>query len=106
MIQVSVIIPTYNGEKYLEEALLSVFSQTYTHYEVIVVDDGSSDATARLAGEAGAVVVRHSRNRGKAAAMATGASSVAGLDLRNPSLSGRARGLLFVDDHNHDGILR
>jgi len=64
---------------------------------VIVVDDGSSDATARLAGEAGAVVVRHSRNRGKAAAMATGASAVAGLDLRNPSLSGRARGLLFVD---------
>ena len=65
--------------------------------QVIVVDDGSSDATARLAGEAGAVVVRHPRNRGKAAAMATGAGVVAGLDLRDPSLSGRARGLLFVD---------
>jgi len=64
---------------------------------VIVVDDGSSDATRGWQARQGAVVVRHSRNRGKAAAMATGASAVAGLDLCEPSLSGRARGLLFVD---------
>jgi glycosyltransferase involved in cell wall biosynthesis len=64
---------------------------------VIVVDDGSSDATARLAGEAGAVVVSHSRNRGKAAAMATGARLAADLDLRDPLVSGRARELLFID---------
>lgn len=44
---------------------------------VVVVDDGSSDATARLAREAGAEVVRHARNRGKAAAMTTGAAHVA-----------------------------
>ena len=48
---------------------------------VIVVDDGSSDATARLAGEAGAVVVGHPRNRGKAAAMATGAQVAADYDV-------------------------
>ena len=64
---------------------------------VIVVDDGSADATARLAGEAGAVVVGHSRNRGKAAAMATGARAAADLDLRDPAASGRARDLLFID---------
>jgi glycosyltransferase involved in cell wall biosynthesis len=64
---------------------------------VIVVDDGSSDATARLAGEAGAVVVCHPHNRGKAAAMATGARVAADMDLRDPALSGRARELLFID---------
>jgi len=64
---------------------------------VIVVDDGSSDTTARLAGEAGAVVVRHPRNRGKAAAMASGAKAAADLDLRDPPVSGRPRELLFID---------
>jgi len=64
---------------------------------VIVVDDGSTDATARLAADAGAVVVGHSRNRGKAAAMATGARAAADLDLRDPAASGRARDLLFID---------
>ena len=65
--------------------------------EVIVVDDGSSDATARLAAEAGALVISHPRNRGKAAAMATGARAAADLDLRVRAASGRARDLLFID---------
>jgi glycosyltransferase involved in cell wall biosynthesis len=43
---------------------------------VVVVDDGSADGTARVAAEAGATVVRHGRNQGKAAAMATGAAAV------------------------------
>jgi glycosyltransferase involved in cell wall biosynthesis len=64
---------------------------------VIVVDDGSSDATARLAEEAGAVVVRHPRNRGKAAAMATGGAAAADLDRRDPAVTGRPRELLFID---------
>jgi len=64
---------------------------------VVVVDDGSSDSTARLAGEAGAVVVVHPRNRGKAAAMSTGARLVADLDRREPTPSGRPRDLLFID---------
>ena len=40
---VSVIIPAYNGEAYLKQAIISVFEQTYPHYELIVINDGSSD---------------------------------------------------------------
>lgn len=46
---VSVIIPVYNGERYLHYALESVFAQTYPVYEVIVVDDGSTDGTVEVA---------------------------------------------------------
>lgn len=61
---------------------------------VIVVDDGSRDATARQAAAAGALVLRHPHHRGRAAALATGADRVAQLDDAAglpPSL------LLFVD---------
>jgi len=62
---------------------------------VVVVDDGSSDATAGEAAEAGARVIRHRRNRGKAAAMETGAAEAARLDLT----TGRPRrpALMFLD---------
>lgn len=39
----SIIVPLYNKESYVQKALESVFSQTYTDYEVIVIDDGSTD---------------------------------------------------------------
>ncbi|NNH09084.1 glycosyltransferase [Cellulomonas fimi] len=60
---------------------------------VLVVDDGSEDNTQHVAREAGAVVVRHSHNRGKAAAMETGAAVVAMRDApdRQPRI------LLFID---------
>ncbi len=45
---VSVIIPTYNGEEFIEETLESVFSQTYKNFEVIIIDDGSSDNTRKI----------------------------------------------------------
>ena len=64
---------------------------------VVVVDDGSSDGTAAVARSAGATVERHPRNRGKAAAMATGAAAVARADAADPVLAGGSRHLLFVD---------
>jgi len=62
---------------------------------VIVVDDGSRDGTATAARHAGAVVMRHPRNRGKGAAMETGAEAAGLLDQREHR--DRPRHLLFLD---------
>lgn len=45
---VSVIMPAYNMETYIEEALLSIIHQTYQNWELIVIDDGSEDKTADI----------------------------------------------------------
>ncbi|NJR65972.1 MAG: glycosyltransferase family 2 protein, partial [Leptolyngbyaceae cyanobacterium CRU_2_3] len=46
--RVSVIVPAYNGDRFLSAALASVFNQTYTDSEIIVVNDGSTDKTAEV----------------------------------------------------------
>jgi len=48
MKKVNVIIPVYNGEDFISQSLESVLSQTYTDYEIIVVDDGSTDNTKEV----------------------------------------------------------
>jgi len=62
---------------------------------VVVVDDGSTDGTAAEAEHAGAIVARHTRNRGKAAAMETGAEAVRVIESKDEQ--GRPRHLLFLD---------
>jgi threonine dehydrogenase-like Zn-dependent dehydrogenase len=73
---VAVVIPARNESDRIS-ATVSAAAQLAGVDLVIVVDDGSSDSTAAAAAAAGARVLRHSRSRGKAAAMETGAEAVA-----------------------------
>jgi glycosyltransferase involved in cell wall biosynthesis len=75
---VSVIIPVYNGEQYLAEALDSVFAQEYRPLEVIVVNDGSTDGSADLARSYAGVRYLEQVNQGPAAARNRGIAASAG----------------------------
>ena len=46
---ISVVIPAYNAEQFLDETLESVLSQTYENWECIIVNDGSTDSTESIA---------------------------------------------------------
>ena len=69
---ISVIVTAYNIEDYIERGLQSIFGQTYGNLEIIVVDDGSTDATGavcdRLAKEEKRLTVIHKENGGPAEA--------------------------------------
>lgn len=47
-VMVSIIIPTYNVEKYFDECMISIFNQTFQNFEVIIVDDSSTDSTVNI----------------------------------------------------------
>jgi glycosyltransferase involved in cell wall biosynthesis len=68
---VSIVIPAFNEEPAIG-ALVQALGAGGAWHEIIVVDDGSSDATAARAGDAGATVVRHPYNKGNGAAVKTG----------------------------------
>ena len=73
MPKISIIIPTYNRARYVCEAVDSVFAQTYKDYEIIIIDDGSTDNTRETLKKYGdRIQYIYQKNMGPPAAMNTG----------------------------------
>ena len=81
-VEISVIIPVYNVEPYLEECVGSVLRQSYRDFEIILVDDGSTDCSGEICDkyreEDGRVRVIHQENGGLSAARNSGLKAAAG----------------------------
>jgi glycosyltransferase involved in cell wall biosynthesis len=80
---VSIVLPTYNGSRYLSEAIESCLGQTYTNWELIVVDDCSTDVTPEIiasyvAKDSRIRSLRHPTNRKLPAALNTGHAAALG----------------------------
>ena len=71
---VSIVMPVYNGEQYLRQAIDSVLAQSYPQWELVVVDDGSSDGTSTIIESYTDERIRYTyqENRGQAAALNRG----------------------------------
>ena len=82
MIKFSIIVPIYNIEKYLEDCLKSIVEQTYTNFEVILVDDGSTDRCPQICDECSKLDERfitiHKKNGGLVSARKAGAKVAVG----------------------------
>ena len=72
---ISVLMPVYNGAKYIGAAISSILVQTYTEFEFVIVNDGSTDGTLDMINafhDERIVVINHENNKGIAAALNTG----------------------------------
>lgn len=80
--KVSVIVPVYNVEKYLDECVNSILSQTFTDFELILVDDGSKDSSGKMCDEwalkDSRIKVIHQENKGLSGARNTGIAAAQG----------------------------
>ena len=110
--QVSVVIPVYNGERYLAAAIDSVFAQTYQNFEIIVIDDGSKDNTSKVLQQYGdRIRAVYQTNRGVAIARNHGIKLAQGkwiafLDADDIFLPDKlASQLAFAASHPHLGMI-
>lgn len=79
---ISIIVPVYNAEAYLERCVESIEKQTYKYFELILVDDGSADGSGKLCDDLknkyGNITVIHQKNSGASAARNRGIDSAGG----------------------------
>jgi len=76
--RVSVVIPCYNGEKYIAQAIESVFNQTFKDFEIVVIDDASTDKSPEIVKQLNVRYVRNEKNLGIGGARARGVREAKG----------------------------
>lgn len=78
----SIIMPIYNTENYLEQSIVSVLNQSYSDYELVCVDDGSTDNSAQIlsafADKKEIKIIKHDCNKGLFCARKTGVQNTTG----------------------------
>lgn len=96
---ISVIVPIYNAEKYLERCVNSIQNQTYSNLEIILVDDGSTDASGKIADELAngdeRILVIHQKNGGLSNARNSGIAAA----------NGKYISFVDADDYLHPDFL-
>ncbi len=73
--KVSIILPVYNGARFLRQSVESCLRQTYRDLELVIIDDGSTDDSVKIIRDFRddrLLLVRHEKNRGLPAALNTG----------------------------------
>lgn len=82
MVKVSIIVPIYNAEKYLHRCVDSLLAQDFSDYEILLIDDGSLDASSKICDDYAQkeckVKVFHQKNSGVAAARQLGIEQAQG----------------------------
>ena len=112
--KVSVVMSVYNGERYLHKAVDSIFRQTFTDFEFIIIDDGSTDGTGEILKwfrDDRVLCVRNEENLGltrslnKGLALARG-EYIARMDADDISMPERLqRQVEYLDQHPHVGLV-
>lgn len=104
---ISVIVPVYNGETFLEEAINSIIKQNYQPLEIIIIDDGSTDKTAQIASKFKNVAKYiYQQNAGPSSARNIGIKMAKGdlitfLDSDDLWLEGALKQQIFYLQNNH-----
>jgi len=78
MVKISVVIPTFNEERYIVRCLESLLKQSYKYFEIIIVDDGSTDTTTELLGLYSNIRIYEQDHQGPGAARNLGAKKANG----------------------------
>ena len=111
--RITVLMPVYNGEKYLREAIGSVLNQTFRDFELLIIDDGSTDGTQEIASRFGDSRIRLEKNDINLGLIATlnrgldlaQGEFIARMDCDDISFPERfARQVEFLDRHPDIGI--
>lgn len=112
--KVSVIMPVYNGKRFLREAIDSILNQTFTDFEFIIINDGSTDRTQEIIdsyNDARLVVIKNQQNIGLPGSLNKGLEIARGeyitrMDADDISTPDRlAKQVKFLDEYKHIGYV-